>query len=655
MIFFCCLSVPFNENNDAHPTSSSDVYWHKETGEVSLLLLNPAVNNSAASNVISSEYLRFKDVIYLSKATYANYSLSTTRGYSNSITYDVLRTIDEIAAQGDNVYASEKDLIKTAEEAKVTERRKEKTDEEKAEEEWVKSEILMAMGLIDSRKQAVSARTESKSKAESNLRSLLMMLETNSTSTISNAWIAALHSLSLIEQQSKVNESDSSAATSDSIHSQSLNDIKVVDMQRWHARRMLTIQSIKRRKIIDDVWQTVDSSSQNIFLYTAFYDDRSDLPSPALRIIAVAEVGSTNELYCLLFNDALKYPEVSRVEAISVGTKTFVDDYGLYEEFLLSCNDTMTAKNLRPSHLSIVTFTNRHPINLIVIEALGKPESTQPAVDFGICMSVIYWSHDPLRLVEWFELHRLWGVGEVSVYATKISSSVRKVMLYYSKLGFVKFRELPVIFDSSSEAAILVNMSPVINDCMYRNMYRYRTILTTDVDELIVPRVHDDYRSMMRSLNIVRRLSQSHPAPSFMFRNVYFFTDFAKNSTNSSVVANRPRLLSFLSVTKRIKPSAFGYSAKSFTNPLTCIGLQNHLCWKRIPRYDSKGWLISVPHYVAMNQHYKQCHFDNYLHRTGACQLMMRYHEDDNTLDRFRSKLQHYKASAIAHLGWHKF
>ena len=201
MIFFCCLSVPFNENNDAHPTSSSDVYWHKETGEVSLLLLNPAVNNSAASNVISSEYLRFKDVIYLSKATYANYSLSTTRGYSNSITYDVLRTIDEIAAQGDNVYASEKDLIKTAEEAKVTERRKEKTDEEKAEEEWVKSEILMAMGLIDSRKQAVSARTESKSKAESNLRSLLMMLETNSTSTISNAWIAALHSLSLIEQQ----------------------------------------------------------------------------------------------------------------------------------------------------------------------------------------------------------------------------------------------------------------------------------------------------------------------------------------------------------------------------------------------------------------------------------------------------------------------
>ena len=57
------------------------------------------------------------------------------------------------------------------------------------------------------------------------------------------------------------------------------------------------------------------------------------------------------------------------------------------------------------------------------------PDKPPDPLDFGACVSVTYWQQDPYRIVEWLELHRLWGVGEVRLGVREGSLGVIEVSL----------------------------------------------------------------------------------------------------------------------------------------------------------------------------------------------------------------------------------
>jgi len=62
-----------------------------------------------------------------------------------------------------------------------------------------------------------------------------------------------------------------------------------------------------------------------------------------------------------------------------------------------------------------------------------------------------------------------------------------------------------------------------LNDCMMRNVYRYRYTVVIDFDEVIVPRFHDDYTQMVAHINRKNRPRQ--PPHAYVFHNTYFFLD----------------------------------------------------------------------------------------------------------------------------------
>ena len=66
----------------------------------------------------------------------------------------------------------------------------------------------------------------------------------------------------------------------------------------------------------------------------------------------------------------------------------------------------------------------------------------------------------------------------------------------YAADGIVKLEisvpPLPAI-QSDDKAVVETNMPPYLNDCLYRNLYRYRYVVVTDMDEMIVPRQYDNY------------------------------------------------------------------------------------------------------------------------------------------------------------------
>jgi len=64
------------------------------------------------------------------------------------------------------------------------------------------------------------------------------------------------------------------------------------------------------------------------------------------------------------------------------------------------------------------------------------------------------------------------------------------VLRYYSThgglsedRGFVELRRSDYIADGPEQ--FLLHGSPVINDCMYRNMYRFKHIIVVDYDEVM--------------------------------------------------------------------------------------------------------------------------------------------------------------------------
>ena len=240
-------------------------------------------------------------------------------------------------------------------------------------------------------------------------------------------------------------------------------------------------------------------------------------------MIAVAE--SDVHLYglcCLLWYRTRRHPDVAEISVAQIGPK--ISPYGktILEQFVFSCRVDRNRTDA-PASVSLVAPHNFRLSNLLPVEV---PERPRRPIEFGHCMSILYWKQDAFRVVEWLEAQREWGVGEVNIYATDLDNVTDAVLRRYSESGFVRYRKSPGPLGDDNEYAVLLSMSPVINDCMYRNMYRYRYVVCTDLDELIVPGApHRNYSGMLHAANDAATLSNA-VVHSYLFRNTYFFLDF---------------------------------------------------------------------------------------------------------------------------------
>ena len=71
-----------------------------------------------------------------------------------------------------------------------------------------------------------------------------------------------------------------------------------------------------------------------------------------------------------------------------------------------------------------------------------------------------------------------------------------------------------------------------LNDCMMRNVYRYRYAVVIDFDEVIVPRLHDDYTQMVAHID--RKFRLKDRPYTYTFLNTYFFLSFQQDTQQPS-------------------------------------------------------------------------------------------------------------------------
>jgi len=269
-------------------------------------------------------------------------------------------------------------------------------------------------------------------------------------------------------------------------------------------RQLLSVSAspteVVGRRPDDGVWFNFSHPpSLLLFAYSAFVDVRTSSAAadrtPVVRVIAMStKIEDQRErkvkLYCVYNYSDGRPATVSRLRSdpspIGMG-------YPLYNimvrEYVYAC--PLAYRDSWPISLSISTDPHRRyysqsaamPVEVPVREVMTKP--------LAVCMQIAYEWVDPVRLVEWLEFQRLLGVSLIGVYlASDISSSTEKVLRYYAEVdGLVDLRRSSYISrvpggSATSPEQYSLHWSPVINDCIYRHMFRFSRIAVIDFDEV---------------------------------------------------------------------------------------------------------------------------------------------------------------------------
>ena len=343
-------------------------------------------------------------------------------------------------------------------------------------------------------------------------------------------------------------------------------------------------------------WQMHMNGTQEIHLYSAFYDDRPAVGIvPVIRIQAIA-TPTTTPLYCHIWYDGHDHPLVVEVSVTSTGRGDTINKIR-YDQSLFTC--TLDSSLPVPTHVSVAMS---HCGYSSIYLPIYIPVRSKWKHEFGVCVVIAFGTIPTHSFVEWMEVTSMFGVTEINVYNGSMSTAMTPVFEYYEHTGVLRVHQMPPPTSDFGSRGTKLSSPASLNDCMLRNMYRYKYIIVIDFDEIIVPREHTNYHDMLAHIDKVERLSE--PWLSYTFRNVYYFLDIGPTAT-------QPEYSTVLRYQKRqSQPSAYLYAPKSFIDPRRCLSVFNHYCWKRFKNsYTPEKWTIDVKPEIAMSHHYRRCGF----------------------------------------------
>lgn len=279
-----------------------------------------------------------------------------------------------------------------------------------------------------------------------------------------------------------------------------------------------------------------------------------------------------------------------------------------YQEFVLSCqiaNDLRTA-----TYLVLQSDDGTFRSQVIKVRHNPLSRGEKPAYPKLIinCVSVTYGRPSQHRLIEWLEAQRLLKMEKVQLhFYHMMNKEYESVAQAYSAEGLLDVRRIgcPFCDPGQEENLGMLLMSPAINQCLYENLGRYKFTAVFDLDEIVVPLKQPDYPSLLASLE------KQANSSSYAFSNWYHFSELGED-------ASVPKDLYMLRHPFRVKEaSPQGYSTKSIHRSDCVVALHNHFSWEDAPNPGTQMKSYFVPTDVALNEHYKKCHFDQ-----NKCQAM---------------------------------
>lgn len=259
-----------------------------------------------------------------------------------------------------------------------------------------------------------------------------------------------------------------------------------------------------------------------------------------------------------------------------------------------------TVENFSPSLIKI----SSHLFDEAVIK-VNYPREDNP-VEFAVCLKPLYGTmskSDISLFAEWFEMYKLFEVSEFYIYNSsfQMTPDLAKLLYHYDQdvtlIQFGNSHFFTKVVKNPREyfkLGILISRAAYV-DCIYKNYKRVKYMLLVDQDEVIVPRQHGNYHSM---INYLHKQSANYTnAASLSAQMAMFYKQFPNPGETLEMLKYQRRMF--------FNRTPFpGYEAgiKSFINTQTCILAFHHHC---IMTDDIYPLWLNIPRKLALTQHYR--------------------------------------------------
>lgn len=398
---------------------------------------------------------------------------------------------------------------------------------------------------------------------------------------------------------------DNSPALSDQELAQLLqNKVPNLPIRYWQKLHNITPQKNKTCAKFPNLWdisfnniywQTLKTSNGTFHLYGAYYDNRTLVAmKPVVRILGMIDrLEPKVNTYCQLWYDNFKEPIFAKVFEYKYVWyhKWGNNKQGIFQPYFISCQVPQGYRQLIPESVSLV----ENPCDMAVTNLrviYNQPENGVKK-DFAVCVKGLDFLTEDLsvRLVEWIELVRHLGADKIFLYELEVHPNITKVLNYYQEKGIVEVTPITLpgyqpnipglIHMYLKKKLVNKRQNELIpyNDCLYKNMYKYKYIVIKDVDEVIMPKgqyilwkdlMDDVYQKSLQQKKVERA--------SYNVRNAYFFDSVLSSSTvgghNFKDIPQYMHMFQHVHRSKNYtKPGAY---IKCFHNPERVLSVHNH-------------------------------------------------------------------------------
>ena len=167
----------------------------------------------------------------------------------------------------------------------------------------------------------------------------------------------------------------------------------------------------------------------------------------------------------------------------------------IYVNYLLRTDGKLPSEP--PLYLRVTSSrwcANEGELSDPILVKYGKNDKLVP---FGVCLHKALFSiTNPQLLVDWIEIHKQLGAEIITVYLEDVPEGIAKAVQSYIKDGLLELLDWNL-----KKRTRDFGQTGVVNDCLYRNLYRVKYLGMYDLDEVIVSQKHYSWHEMIEYLN----------------------------------------------------------------------------------------------------------------------------------------------------------
>ncbi|XP_074646445.1 beta-1,4-galactosyltransferase galt-1-like [Tubulanus polymorphus] len=324
-------------------------------------------------------------------------------------------------------------------------------------------------------------------------------------------------------------------------------------------------------------FQPFRAHNRDAFLFSAFYDDRGSRQ----KFVRVVGISSKSQIsgFCQLWFENRADPLV--ISPLSV--QPLPEGHGrLYNSFYFNC--PVSGVDGAPYIVSVVPDRCDMPANRINV--LNRaPVDYAKLTGFAVCMPPFNFGYKRVdQIVENVELNSLLGADHFTFYNHTLGEPVARVLRDYESRGTVELVRWhpPVVVDKWPERVEVevhyFAQIACLNDCLFRNMKKYKYVVVTDLDEFAVPRRHRTWRGLIDG---IRAKNNGAEPASVMFLNTFFKTEWPDDEeTGANATLKKLNLESLLKTRREPRVHGAGQRSKNIVVASRALVLGVHNVWE---------------------------------------------------------------------------